>query len=139
MKYKKISNKYIVRLEKDEEIVETLKKICIKEKINFGTIQGIGAVNRVIIGLFVSQEKKYYSKVFLGDFEICPLVGNITTLNNDVYLHLHVNICDKNHKSFGGHLTFGIVSATLELIIEKIDAKIEREFSKDIGLNLLKI
>jgi len=44
----------------------------------------------------------------------------------------------RNIKFFGGHLNEAVVSATCEVIIEKIEGSIEREFDKETGLNLLK-
>lgn len=138
MKAKKIGNKFIVRIDKGEEIVETLKQFCEDNDIKLGSILGIGATNKVTVGLFDVETKKYHSKELVGNYEIAPLVGNISTMNGQVYLHLHINLCDSEHRSFGGHLNSAIVSATFEAVIEVIDGQIDREFSEEIGLNLFK-
>ncbi len=137
MQYKKIATKYIVRIDKGEEIVETLKNICKENQIKLGSVSGIGAANKIIIGLFETGTKKYHSKEFSGDFEIVPLVGNISTMNGEIYLHLHANIADTKHNSFGGHLTSALVSATFEVIIDSIEGEVDRKFSDEVGLNLL--
>ena len=137
MQFKKFNNKYIVRIDKGEEIVETIKKICKDNKIKLGSISGIGAANKIVLGLFETATKKYHSQEFNGDFEIVPLAGNISTMNGETYLHLHANIADLKHNSFGGHLTSAIVSATFETIIDTIDGEVDRKFSNEIGLNLL--
>ena len=137
MKAKKFQNKYILRLDKGEEIVKTIKKFCVDNDIKLASITGIGAADKLTIGLFETKTKKYISKDFAGDFEICPLVGNISTKENVIYLHLHVNIADRKHNSYGGHLDKAVVSATFEAIIDVIDGKIDRKYSEEIGLNLL--
>jgi hypothetical protein len=139
MQYKKIENKIVFRLDKGEEIVESIKKICEEEKIKLGTVQGLGAINKATIGLFETETKKYLAEEFLGDFEVCPLSGNITNMDEKTYLHCHVNLAGKDHKSFGGHLTSATVSATFEGIIEIINGEIGRKFNDEIGLNLLHI
>lgn len=139
MKIKKIYNKFIIRLDKGEEIVASLKKICQDYKINLGSISGIGATNKATIGLFDVESKKYHPKELIGNYEIASLYGNVTTMNKEVYLHLHINLCDSNYNSFGGHLNSAVVSATFEGIIEIIDGQIEREYNNETGLNLLKI
>ena len=139
MKFKKFKNKFIIRIDKGEEVVETLKKFCEDNKINLGSITGIGATNKATIGLFDVETKKYYSKELTGNYEITNLSGNISKMNNEVYLHLHINLSDSEHKSFGGHLNSAVVSATFEGIIEVIYGSVEREFSEEIGLNLYKI
>lgn len=138
MQYAEFGNKYFLRLDKGEEIVGSLKYFCEKNKVALGQITGIGATNKVTLGLFDPEKKEYHSKEFTGNFEIAPLTGNITTMAGGVYLHLHINISNEKHISFGGHLNSAVVSATFEAIIEKFDGTIEREMDPQIGLNLLK-
>ena len=139
MRYKKFGNKFMVRLDRGEEIIETLKQFCKDMNIKSGSITGIGATNKATVGLFDVEAKKYHSKELVGNFEIAPLYGNISMKGNEVYLHIHINLCDSDHTSFGGHLSFAIVSATVEVIIDVIDEKMDREFDKKTGLNLLKL
>ena len=139
MKYRKFGDKFIVRIDKGEEIVQTLKQFCEEQGIKLGSITGIGATNKATIGLFDAEKKEYHSKELVGNYEIAPLYGNISTMKGEVYLHIHANLCDSKHRSFGGHLNSAIVSATFEAIIEVIQGEIEREFSREIGLNLYKI
>ena len=139
MKAKKVGNKIILRIDKGEEIVESLLKICKKYTVTFGSIVGIGATNEVTIGLFDVDSKTYHSEKFVGNYEIAPLMGNITRMNDEPYLHVHINVCDASHHSFGGHLNEAVVSATFEGIIDLIDDEITRVFDKETGLNLLKL
>ena len=139
MHFKRFGNKVIVRIEKDEEIVETLKQICKNLDIKLGTIIGIGATDNVKIGLFDPNSKEYHSTELFGDHEIAPLYGNITSTKDKPYLHLHVNLCNKKHKSFGGHLESAVVSATFEGVIDIIDGKVNRIYDKKTGLNLMEI
>ena len=139
MDYKKFGDKVFVRIDKGEEIVETLKQICEKLGIKAGTITGIGATDKAVIGLFDVENKKYHSTELVGDHEIAPIYGNISTMNEEIYLHLHINLCNAEHKSFGGHLTSAVVSATCECVIDIINGEINREFDENIKLNLLKL
>ena len=138
MKYRKFGNTFVVRLDKGEEIIETLKKFCQENNIKLASFSGIGATNKVTIGFFETGKKKYHSKEFIGDFEIAPLVGNISTKDGETYIHAHINISSPNYTAFAGHLNFAIVSATCEIFINIIDGELDREFSDEIGLNLFK-
>ena len=139
MDYKQFGNRVVVRIDKGKEIIATLKQICTELEIKAGTIIGIGATDKATIGLFDLKTKRYCSKEFTGDHEIAPIYGNISTMNDEVYLHLHANLCNAEHKSFGGHLNSAVVSATFEGIIDIIDGDIKREFDEKTGLNLIKI
>ena len=139
MHYKRFGDKVIFRLDKGEEIVSSLEKICQILRINLGTITGIGATDKATIGLFNLSTRKYESKELIGDNEIAPLYGNISLMNEKIYLHMHANLCNSEHKSFGGHLNSAIVSATFEGVIDIINGKINRIFDEKTKLNLLNI
>jgi predicted DNA-binding protein with PD1-like motif len=129
----------MVRIDKGEELIDCLKTICKTLDIKLGSIIGIGATDKITVGLMNTKTKKYQSKEFTGDHEITSLVGNITTLNGEVYLHLHVTICNVEHKALGGHLTLAVISATFEGIIDIIDGQINRDYNDEVGLNLLSL
>jgi len=139
MIYKQFNNKVVVRIDKGEELVDCIKMICKKLDIKLGSIVGIGSTDKVTIGLLNTKTKKYQSKEFTGDHEIAPLFGNITTMNGEVYLHLHITLCNIEHKAIGGHLSSAIISATFEGIINVIEGQVTREYNDDVGLNNLKL
>lgn len=139
MEYKRFGSRIFARLDKGEEVVQTLKELCEKESITLGRVSGIGAVNFVDLGFFETEGKNYFTKEFTGDYEVTSLTGNISTMDGEIYLHLHITIGDKEYRAWGGHLNKAIVSATLEVIIDTADGTVDRAFSEEIGLNLWKL
>ena len=139
MKAKKFGNKYVIRIDRGEEIVESIREFCDANDIKLGTVTGIGATNKVTIGILDTNTGKYKSDELTGDYEITSLTGNITTLKGETYLHFHVSLADKDHKAFGGHLNSAMVSATFEGTIEVLDGEIEREMDESVGINLMKL
>ncbi len=139
MNFKKFQHGYVVRLERGEEIVAALKDFCTRQNIRLGSVSGIGAADNVTLGFFEPKTKEYTEKKIKENHEIAPLAGNITTMNGEVYLHLHISLGDKNFTAHAGHLKSAVVSATCEIFIHTFDGIVEREFDKDIGLNLMKI
>ncbi len=137
MEYRKFDDSYVVRLNKGEEVVNSLKELCDKENIKLAEITGLGASNLVEIGVFNVNTKEYNTKVFEGMFEITSLVGNATRKDGEVYLHLHINFGDENGTVRGGHLVRSNISATSEIIVRNINGEVGRKLSEEIGLNLL--
>lgn len=137
MEYRKFDDSYVVRLNKGEEVIESLKSLCKNEDIKLAEITGLGASNLVEIGVFNVNTKEYNTKVFEGMFEITSLVGNATRKDDEVYLHIHINFGDENGTVKGGHLVRANISATSEIIVRKINGEVERKLSDEIGLNLL--
>ena len=62
MKFKKFGNKWILRIDKGEEVIQTIKKLCEDNKIKLGSLSGIGATDRATIGLFNTKSKQYQSR-----------------------------------------------------------------------------
>lgn len=135
----KIGNKYLVRIDPGEEIVSNLTEFCKERSIKLGSISAIGAVNKVEIGIFDPLKKEYYSDTLKGTYEILSIMGNITSNNNQPYLHMHITLSDNKYNAFGGHLNNAVVSSTCEVIIEEFEGKLDRYFDKNIGLNLFEI
>lgn len=139
MEYRKFKDKYLVRLQKGEELIESILKFAKDESINLGRVSGIGAVDVVEIGLYSAKVKEYYFKELTGDMEIVSLDGNISEKDGEVYLHLHCSVADEEYKVYGGHLQLAKVSVTAELIVDIIDGKVDRQFDDETGSNLLKL
>lgn len=136
MEFKQFGSFYLVRLEKGEELVTTLKDFCSRENITLGTVQGIGAVRPLKLGFFNPGSKKYQEQTFDAFYEMTSLSGNVSTKDGETYLHLHVNAASDDYKTVGGHLVSATVSLTSEIIINAIDGKAERTFNEQIGINL---
>ena len=136
MNYDKFNDSYVIRLDKDDEIIKSLKEICEKEEINLAGITGLGASNLVEIGVFNVNTKEYKTKIFEGMFEITSLIGNVTIKDGEVYLHLHINFGDEDGFVKGGHLVRARISATSEIILRTINGNVGRKLSDEIGLNL---
>ena len=59
MEYRKFGNDYVLRIDKGEEILQAVSQVCEKEGIRLGTVNGIGAVGDVTLGVF-NREKFLY-------------------------------------------------------------------------------
>ena len=138
MEYRRFNNTIVLRIDKGEEILESIKSLALKENIKLANVNALGAVGEFTVGVFKTQEKKYYANEFKGDFEIVSLTGTINTMNDEFYSHLHMSAGDDKGQVFGGHLNKAIVSATCEMVINIIDGTVDREYNEEIGLNLFK-
>lgn len=138
MDYRKFDNTIIARIDKGEEILDQVKNIALKENIKLAGITALGAINDFTVGVFKTDEKKYYANEFKGSFEIVSLTGTINTMNDEFYAHLHLSAGNEKGEVFGGHLNRAIVSATCEMVMTLINGRVDRAFSEEIGLNLFK-
>ncbi len=136
MEYKKFGAHYVVRMEKGEEVLACLEKLCRDEGIRAGFFTGLGATDRVALGLFDTEKKQYRRSEFTGLMEITSLVGNISEMYEKPYLHCHITASREDMTVIGGHLNECHVSGTAEITVTAIDGAVGREFSEEVGLNL---
>ncbi len=138
MEYKRFENTIILRMDRGEEILETLKTVALKENIKLASVSAIGACDHFVAGVYSIPEQKYYKNEFNGVFEITALVGNINTMNGEYYAHLHITCADEKCNCLGGHLNEARISATCEMVINIIEGNVDRVKNPDTGINVFK-
>jgi predicted DNA-binding protein with PD1-like motif len=139
MKFRNLGKKYLVKLEKGEDIINALTKFCQEQGIKSGiVVNGIGGVSEVVLKYFNLEKKEYIAKKFSGkNFELLSLSGNISLLENKPFLHLHAVLGDEKYQVFGGHLDSAIVAVTAEIIIDPSTEFVSRKMDNKFDLNLL--
>ena len=136
MQYKLIQDKYVIRLEKGEELIRALSEFCASNKIIFGYFYGVGAISKVELAHYSLETKEYSSRIIEEPLEICSLSGNVALLDGKISLHIHIVVSDREMKTYGGHLKEAVISATCEIFLKRINSEVDRRFSEEIGLNL---
>jgi predicted DNA-binding protein with PD1-like motif len=66
MDYRRFQNTLVVRIDRGEEILEQLRQAAEKEQIRLASVEALGAVNDFTVGVFNTEEKKYYANRFRG-------------------------------------------------------------------------
>lgn len=134
----KQQNKYLLRFDKGQELFQELIDFCEKNNINAGFFYGLGACQEVELAWYNLENKKYTNKIIKQKLEIISLFGNIAKLKNKLIIHAHSSFSNKNMQVLAGHLNKLVVAATCEIYLQVFDCEIQREYSQEIGLNLLK-
>lgn len=138
MKFKKTDSCTILRLERNEKIIESLTRFCDENEIKSGILHGIGAVEDAEIGFYDLSKKEYFLKKIDRPCEIVSLTGNIVIIEGKSFLHVHTVLSDENFNCLGGHLKEATVGATCEIYLFPATAEVTRELDEAIGLKLLK-
>lgn len=136
MEYKKFGDTYIIRMDRGEEIVQTLSDLCKKEDIRLASVDALGAVSHAVLSVYDMPAKVFCRKTFDEPMEISSLCGTVTQKDGEPYLHLHGTVCDTQHRAHGGHVNELIVSATCEMVVRTLPGEVGRRFDAEIGLNL---
>ena len=94
MEYRKYGKRYVIRIDRGEEVIAKLKELCEKEEISLASIEGLGAADHVVVGLYNVEKKEYKQRVFDEEMEITSIIGNITLQGKKVYQHIHITVCN---------------------------------------------
>ena len=136
MEYKQFGNTYMIRIDRGEDIVESLKKLCEDEHIRLGRAEAIGATDHAVIGVYDLAKKEYYPEEINEFMEIASLNGNITEMGGKPYIHLHATLADQHHAIHGGHVLEMRVGATCEMFVTVFDGEVKRQKDEGLGINL---
>lgn len=139
MEYIKSGDKIVLRLERGEEIVSSLKKLQRAENIKGAFFSGIGATDSAVIGVYAVNDKKYNAVTLTGDMEIAALTGNISVSEDGgEYVHAHV-VLGRGEIAHAGHLNEAVISATAEIFVQIVDVKLGRIYDPETGLNVFRL
>jgi uncharacterized protein len=139
MKFRKIGETYVLRLERGERLVEALTAFCGREGIRAGSFDGLGTCRNAELGFFHIDSGTYEYRIFAEDCEITSLVGNVSRLDGAPRIHAHIVLGDHAFRSWSGHLKEAEVLATCEIVLRPLDADLRRIRDGDTGLTPLDI
>ncbi|RZP31202.1 DNA-binding protein [bacterium] len=134
MQFEQDGDTFIIYLEKDDCIMESLTKFCKDQNIDNGKISGIGAIKEIELGAYDLSNKEYITQSFEEVWELTSFQGNIQLKEGNPFIHAHINISNHDLKVKGGHLFEATVAAVGEFVLNKINTKGKRVLNPDIGL-----
>ncbi|HSX14918.1 MAG TPA: PPC domain-containing DNA-binding protein [Candidatus Saccharimonadales bacterium] len=137
MKVGKSGERYLIRLEPGDEIIETLQKWCRTQGIVNASIEGIGSVENPTLAHYRRDTKKFSEKQLRGIFEVVSLSGNVGLVDGDEPLvHLHATLSNEDMQALGGHVVEAVCSATGELVLTPLSTAFRKNYNEDIGLKV---
>jgi len=142
----KQGRRFLVKIVPGEHLVESIKALVIREKIQSAVIlSAIGSVKNVRLNDIKSGAKLPITAARLinheieGPLELLGLTGNIVPCGTDnLDCHLHIMASKASGDVVGGHLADAEVFATCEIVlVELVIDGIERYLSKSGGTSTL--
>lgn len=138
MEYRKLDKyHYVIRIDKDEEVLSSLIDFCKWEDIKLGSLTGLGNASKIVLSIYDIDSKSYIDKEFNGSLEINNLIANITKKDDFNIVNAHVNFSDTNFNSYGGKLVECIVGVTCEIFVTTIDGNINRKYNDSYDVDLI--
>ena len=137
MYFAKLDNSnYLIRLERGEEIIDSIKSFCTMHAVKNASVSGIGSVHNPKLAHYSVNSQKYSEMELEGIFELTSLLGSVADGDGNLLIHLHAAICDEQMNAKGGHLVSGLASATIELLLTVYPTAYKKIHDEAIGLKL---
>lgn len=131
---------YYLRIDKNEKLFETIKKLCRKEGIQGGHFRGIGACDHAILATYIPEKNDFVAHEITGMLEMVSLSGNIA-VDHDGQLSLHSHgtfsyLEGEDVRVIAGHLMEANISYTGEIVLEAAPEKMNRIFDPVVGIEV---
>ncbi len=105
-----------VRLDSGDELLGSLREAAVKAGVSSGFFFGIGGLRKAVLGYFVGD--RYVSRSFDEQLEVVALVGNVSVLEGEVFIHAHLTLGRRDYSTVSGHALPGcIVHPTMEVVM----------------------
>lgn len=139
MKYKRFGEDIVARLEVGEEVVASLAEIAEREGVTFASVSGIGAADDIAVSVYDVKAKKYFDNEFREPMEITSILGTVSEMDGEPYIHIHLTAGRADGTVIGGHLKRAVISATCELVLHTVYGRVPRFYDERTGLNLMEL
>jgi predicted DNA-binding protein with PD1-like motif len=138
MKYTKVTDGYVLRLDKGEKLKESLMSFIAEQQINAAWFSGLGGFQSVELGFYDLPEKTYRWRTIDELVELTGLQGNIAQLDGQPALHLHGTVATRTYEALAGHINEAVIAGSCELHITVFAAgSLTRAQDENTGLNSL--
>lgn len=137
MKFRKVSDGYVLVLKKGEPLAESVQNFCTQNQVTAGFITGLGAVLSAEVGYRDLEAKEYRWQKFDKVAEITNLTGTVALVEGEVNLHAHITLAGEDYQAYGGHLKEATIGGTCEIHLSVFDEPLSRKLDDDTGLKLL--
>ncbi|WP_454045758.1 PPC domain-containing DNA-binding protein [Chryseobacterium sp. Marseille-Q8038] len=133
---KKVDHIYIVSLDNQSNIVESLTDFIQNQNIQAGEVTGIGAVSEATLRFFNPSKKKYVDKTFKEQMEVTNISGNVSEIEGKPTLHLHITLGREDYTALAGHLLEAKIQGAAEFIFYPLNTRVVKIKNEEIGINL---
>ena len=139
MKYKRFGEDIVARLEVGEEVIASLSDIAEREGVTFASVSGIGAADDIAVSVYDVGAKRYFDNEYREPMEITSILGTVSEMDGEPYIHIHLTAGRADGTVIGGHLKRAVISATCELVLHTVYDRVPRFYDERTGLNLMEL
>ena len=139
MHYRETPSGYFLILDRGEELLESITRFATETGVRAAGFQGIGAVERLILGFYDLPKQEYHRQSWEEDLEVASLTGNLAEVDGGPFPHVHGVFGRSDFSTVGGHVFEAVVSVTMELTVLTAPEAFRREPVDFCDLKLMRL
>jgi predicted DNA-binding protein with PD1-like motif len=119
------------------DLLRELQQFVLARNINLAWLSGVGAVSKANIRYYDQPEQQWIDLEFDKRLEVAGLWGNVSLLNGEPIVHVHIVVADEKGNAYGGHVAEGTVVFNLEILMTTLSGPpVIRRMDPETGLTL---
>ena len=128
---------YILKPDFGSDLLKELQRYVSAKNINLAWLSGVGAVSKAVIRYYDQPKQQWLDLEFDKRMEVAGMWGNVSLLNGEPIVHVHIVLADEEGRCYGGHLADGTVVFNLEILMTTLSGPpVGRKMDAQTGLTL---
>jgi uncharacterized protein len=119
------------------DLLKELQSYVRAKGINLAWLSGVGAVSRATIRYYDQPKQQWLDLDFDRNLEVAGMWGNVSLLNGEPIVHVHIVLADDQGRCYGGHLADGTLVFNLEILMTTLSGpNVIRKMDAQTGLTI---
>ncbi len=119
------------------DLLKELQSFVLTKNINLAWLSGVGAVSRATIRYYDQPKQEWIDLDLDRNLEVAGMWGNVSLLNGEPIVHVHIVLADDEGHCYGGHLGEGTVVFNLEILMTTLSGPaVTRKMDAQTGLTI---
>ena len=119
------------------DLLKELETFVRSKGINLAWLSGVGAVSRAAIRYYDQPKQEWVDLDFDRRLEVVAMQGNVSLMDGQPILHVHVVLADEEGRCYGGHLAHNTLVFNMEILLTTLSGPaVTRKLDPQTGLTL---
>ena len=128
---------HILKPDFGSDLLKGLQDYVRTKGINLAWLSGVGAVSHANIRYYDQPEQKWIDLELDRRLEVAGMWGNVSLLNGEPIVHVHIVLADEEGRCYGGHLADGTIVFNLEIMLTTLSGpNVIRRMDAQTGLTI---
>jgi predicted DNA-binding protein with PD1-like motif len=132
----RLGRAFLGRLPEEGDVIESLTEFCRSNGVRAGWISAVGTVRSAVLGYYEQEERTYLRIPVDEEMEIIACQGNVSLMNGEPFVHLHIVLSGREGETLCGHLFESVVFVGEFHLQEMLGPDLERKPDAASGLSL---